>query len=68
MAIKAEMAARKLDPSSGTPEARAAEESLAELTDPDSTGDGTDGPLRARAERALRRAPHLLGLRTLCSR
>ena len=48
MAIKAEMAARKLDPSSQDAQARAAEESLAELTDPDSTGDDTDGPLRAR--------------------
>jgi response regulator RpfG family c-di-GMP phosphodiesterase len=48
MDIKAEMAARKLDPQRAEAQARAAEESLAELTDPDTAGDDTDGPLRAR--------------------
>ena len=48
MDIKAEMAARKLDPQRAEAQARAAEESLAEMTEPDSTGDDTDGPLRAR--------------------
>ncbi len=48
MTIKEEMAARKLNPAQAEAQARAAEESLAEAADPDSTLDDTDGPLRAR--------------------